>query len=198
MTTVSLASAVPPLTRSRLVGVDRLRGAAIALMIADHLLIVSGHWDAPIRHNVTRAAMPVFAIVAGALWRRMSWRWLGIAAVGFSLMVLIPWAGEPNILLLLAIGAVTLWCCQGRPLLLALFIALPLTRYANSYPADGPGYDMTGVIALMCLGQLVSPLQLDRLGSLIPRWLHLEMPGRWPLSVYVGHLAVLDVWWLLR
>jgi surface polysaccharide O-acyltransferase-like enzyme len=172
--------------RSRLL--DELRGLAVALMVLDHLLIfvAPGHW---LRATVTRAAMPLFFVVAGHLARRVRWRrLLGVAAVGAALPAVVPWLDRPNVLLLYAVGVPVVVWARSRGLL-PLVIAAALTLAANGW-ADptGHAYWAPAVVALMATGALIRfrEVELGR-GVVPPGAAHLARLGRYPLSVYVGH-----------
>lgn len=91
---------------SRLVGLDRLRGLAIACMIVDHVALLGGLQL--VRVTVGRLALPIFFVLAGALVRRLTWRHGAIFAVGLVLPVAVPWIDSPNVLTLYAVGAVVL------------------------------------------------------------------------------------------
>jgi hypothetical protein len=192
MVTETLSAASRPV-RVRLPGLDRVRGLAVALMAADHLLYVT-HGPAELRHTVTRVAMPLFALVAGYLVRRLSLRWLWVFTVGAALPVAVPWIDNPNILCELAAGAVV--CVAARrwrygPLLAFGVLAWALTIAANGYAVPVGSYQLTAVVGLMLLGQHSGDLLAGIGGRWLPGWL--AGLGRYPLTVYVGHLLAIQL-----
>lgn len=194
-TTATTGTAQPASSAApRSAALDRLRGVAVVLMVFDHLLIVTGQAGSPLRETVTRAAMPLFAVVAGHLSRRGSWRLLGVAVLGLLLPVLVPWVDAPNVLLWLASGSVLVVAARriARPALWLLPLVV-LTAAANGRPFLAPSgsFEPVAVWALMCLGALMSRPGLDRAGARLPA--ALDRAGRWPLSVYAGHLLVLQL-----
>jgi hypothetical protein len=167
-------------------------------MVADHLLVVTGHEHSPLRYSITRLSMPLFFVVSGHLFRRLRWRHAGIAGVGLALPLVVPWVDNPNVLVTYVAGAVLLsWFAQcpfprlGR-VLPYLLVGLALTVHANRFPGVWSGsdsYEPLCLFALMALGRL---LPLEALSGLrLPAWL--GWAGRWPLSVYVGHLLLLEL-----
>lgn len=177
----------------RLAGLDRLRGLAVLLMVADHALLVGGApnvW----RLGPTRAALPLFCLIAGALSGSLSARRVErLAHVGSSgavAVVLWVWLGlaQLDVLLLLAAGLVVVAVvpARWRWLTMAVAIVQPFT-----WPDGLAGYELGTVVALLLVGVEVGRDRLDWIGGRLPGWL--SWCGRWPLSVYVGHLALLAV-----
>ena len=188
-------SAASPLSR-RSAGLDALRGVAVALMVLDHLLLWFLPAGQPVRETLTRASMPLFALLAGHLARRVSWRLALVFGWGLVLSVVAPWAGNPNILLQLGVGLVLLWAVRlpglpAAPLLLA-GAAWPLLLGANGYlPAPGAAYPLAAVVGLVFLGALAPRPSLAFLEGL--RLPLLARVGRCPLTVYVGHVLLLTL-----
>lgn len=185
--------------RPRLVVLDVLRGVAIALMVVDHVLVVvdPNNW---LRFTATRWSLPLFMLVAGALIDLRGWpsnlRLVHLGALGF-----IPWSmwipGMARLDVLLSIPLAILLVrallrlTVGRvvPLTLAIGLLLSHLNISGRYFA-GVGYDPALVGAWLALGMVWIP---PVVAASIPAgvvagatWL-----GRRPLSVYVGHLAVL-------
>ena len=183
-------------TTTRLPGLDAARGLAVLVMVLDHVLIVTGHPDSAVRATVTRAAMPLFMVVAGALISRLRGRrLLRTAIAGLALPMFVPWIDNPNILVLYVIGTLCVAGCRwalGRTGLWLLVIA-GLTGLANGYDAIGTGYPPNAVIALMGVGALLGRTHLEQAFSrlLRPGLRWLAYLGRRPLAVYLGHLVVL-------
>lgn len=191
------ASPIPP----RSAAIDRLRGAAVALMVLDHLLIVTGHSGSVLRETVTRAALPLFCILAGHLAGRASWRWGALFVAGAVLPAVVPWVDAPNVLLLIFCGLLYLAAVRLMPPALGDFallfaVVLGLTRFANGYadPLGDRAFDYYAVVGLMALGRLIPRLSLERVGSVLPA--SSAAFGRYPLSLYVGHLLFLH-WFVL-
>lgn len=185
--TVTVAAAP---ARVRLASLDRARGLAILLMVLDHAVLVAGHGGL-IRGTVTRAAMPLFFLVGGALIRsRLGPRHLLILGAGLLLPYAVPWVERPNILVLYVAGAavvagVNRWCPPGWRFGI---LAVLLTLAANGWTVNPYGYDAAAVMALLVVGNIAGPSLLgwaDRL----PGWV--GVVGRYPLSIYLGHLLAL-------
>lgn len=198
MTIESPPRARPSLERALRVrdqGIDRLRGAAILLMVVDHVLIVTGQATSPLRYTLTRAAMPLFVVIAGHLVDRITWRHGAIGVVGLGLPLLVPFVDSPNVLLWYALACpVILAARRLGPGAVAVLAVVPLTLAANGYdlwPYPG-SYDPSGLLGLMAVGALV-PRTAFTCGLRLPRLL--AGIGRYPLSCYVGHLLVLTAVW---
>lgn len=178
-------------TRIRLTGLDRLRGLAIATMIVDHVALVAG--VELLRVTVGRIALPLFFVVAGALVRRVTWRHGATFGIGLALPAVIPWLSYPNVLVSYTLGALLLVIARyvaGRPGVIVLLVVL-LTAWANGWGGGFPGYPPAALIALMGVGALLGRDEVTKAGRAVPAWL--EPVGRWPLTIYVGHLLVLHV-----
>lgn len=181
---------VPELVRSRSAALDGLRGLAVVLMFLDHALIVTGHQYAGLRYTLTRAAMPLFFFVSGHLFRRLTLRHAAIALVGAALPVVVPWVDSPNVLLLYAMGCVSLWAIgkagdRVRVPLLVFVVALPLVLSANGFDVGQVAGSYAGrpLWALMALGALVQRRHLDVFAPLgrVFGW-----AGRFPLTAYLA------------
>jgi hypothetical protein len=166
---------------------DALRGVAVLAMVVDH---VARFADVPeLRLTVGRVAMPLFFLLAGHLARRVSWRLLWIGLLGLLLPSVAPWIDNPNVLLYLALFCPLIVLLRRRRVLLLAGAAYGLTLGANGYLAlVGSGYAPAGLLGLMCLGALASRADLERL-RWSPRWL--QLAGRYPLTLYVGHVLIL-------
>lgn len=177
----------PP--RARIVSLDRVRGLAVACMVVDHLVLLT---DGPmaVRYTVGRLAMPLFFVLAGLLVTRLSERLLLVAGAGVLLPLVVPWVDAPNVLLWYAVGAVVLvlWRRLGWPLW--LLVVVPLALAANGYDVEaGTGYQLPAMVGLMALGSMLGTRSMawgDRLPSV------LAAAGRYPLTVYVGHVLALE------
>jgi hypothetical protein len=172
-------------------------------MVLDHLLVVGGFGQSPIRYTLTRAAMPAFMVISGALFRRIRWeRWLRYLAAGLLLPVVVVWIDNPNILVLWAFGVVVLDILGvlGR-LVPRLRAALPwlvvvavLTYTGNRFGAalGSSGFEPLSVVALMVIGAQIGRESLSGILSAfagVPRWV--RSIGRHSFGWYVGHLLVL-------
>lgn len=175
------STVVIPVGRS--FALDRLRGVAIVLMVTDHLLELTHSGDF-LRLTLTRFSMPLFFLISGHLLRRFSKRTVGIGFIGIVLPLVIPWIDAPNVLLMYALGA----------FLLTRFSALPvavvgLTIAANHFDLIGNAYGFGAILAIMALGKMTPRSTFDWANKL-PNVL--TVIGRYPLSVYVGHLLILQ------
>lgn len=173
-------------------GLDALRGLAVVLMLVDHVLLLVDPVS-PAR-LITRAAMPLFFLIAGHLasWRPV--RLVLCAAWGLVLPLLLPWLDAPNVLTLYAAGVPLVLVLEriGKPAV-AVLVAIALTIGANGWAAYRGGYDPASVLALLALGRLM-PLREWVDGGEWPKWL--QPVGQRPLVVYVGHLLIF--WGVLR
>lgn len=170
------------------VALDRIRGAAVALMLVDHLAL----WLdlLPLRLTVGRLALPLFFLLAGHLAGRLGRRTLHLVAAGLALTVLAPWAGSPSILLWIAFCLVVIVAARAARFPLWLLAAVPLTLAANRWPIGATGYDPAGLLALMALGALL-PRSAFAWGHRLPALL--DLPGRYALSAYVVHALALTL-----
>lgn len=182
-------------TFSRSVALDALRGAAVLLMLLDHVLIWQA-WSGPLRLTVTRAAMPLFFVVGGHLAHRLSWRTAWIAVLGMALPGVAWWIDSPNVLLWFALMSVVIVGCKrevvfGR-VVLAVCVAVPLVQLANfiAVSPTGQSYDPPALMGLMALGALL-PRSAFAFADRAPRWL--ACCGCYPLTVYVSHVLAVTV-----
>lgn len=180
--------------RGRLAGVDVLRGWALLAMVADHVLVLVDPASL-LRLTVTRLALPAFALLMGALHRR---RWSGrhvqlLAAALVAQLVGAGIIGAPGILWLLA-GCVPVLWLPSRWLLL---VAVVGWVQASWWPIDWQAYQPGTVLLWTAVGKVASVQLLDAAARVTgPR--SVQLLGRLPLSVYLAHLAVLQLvasWW---
>jgi hypothetical protein len=183
-------------------GLDALRGAAIILMIVDHVLVLAmatrgyTEWMALVRMSLTRFSMPLFMIVSGLLLARKglpSTRRLvqvAMAAIALNLAFLSIDVGfaAPEIL--------AVW------LLVLLFYRL-IVRYpieaavlgilqTMNWPVSWAGYQPGTIMAFLALGVVLSRFPESavlRSGDYLPGFC--SAIGRRPLSWYTIHLGLL-------
>lgn len=174
-------------SRWRDVALDRVRGFSIVLMVIDHLLIIFDSTNF-LRYSLTRVALPLFCIVAGSLLgdRVNLFRWLQVLLCGIFCTVFSFGQGTPDILCVLAV-VLPLAC--WFPSAWLIFIGLLQAKYL---PFHVSGYQVGWVLALVLLGRLFKDdlragvlLLADCLPSCMAFF------GRWPLSIYVGHVVLL-------
>lgn len=182
----------PP--RVRLLELDRVRGLAIVFMLCDHLAYIAGPVE--VRLTIGRLSMPLFFLLAGGLAARLTRRHLIAALIGLTLPLVAPWAGSPNVLLVLAVGCLLLTLVPAG--WSWLFAAVALAFAANRAPIGATSYDPAALIGLMALGQTIGLRWAVQLGSRLPDWL--SVPGRRPLTWYVGNVLLIQgvVLWLSR
>lgn len=204
--------------RSRLSGLDRLRGIAIVAMVVDHVCAFAvamfdlgdvERWLWLNRWTNTRVAMPLFMLCTGALLalkvpsRR---RLLEVAAaavvVNYGVIVTAPGIHAPDILATWTLVMLGARWIRRWPWQTAVLGAVA----ASTWPWPIGGYHPGYVAALIALGVLVASWapfyvdergaqvghwgpDLDHIGQSAPKWM--EPIGRHPLSIYLAHIAVL-------
>jgi uncharacterized membrane protein len=176
---------------------DSLRGLAVMLMVLDHALVV---WapESIVRYTLTRLSLPLFMLCTAAVCERYgtSNRRLGqiaLAGVLVSVGLNAAWPAfpaQPDVTLLIVAAILVAQATVPR------FGAYPVVVcgliQALYVPVGWHGYEPGLVLAWLLIGSLAlarSPELVARLGGGLPDWL--GGLGRHPLSVYVGHLAIL-------
>jgi hypothetical protein len=179
----------------RLELLDKLRGLAIVLMVVDHVAVQTGSpWF--VRTLVTRPALPLFLLVAGMLWRPgLRRRHLQLAAAAGSATVLGAQLGmvAPDVLVVIGIGLAAMPLAVRWPVVTLALAAIQPTTWPL-----WQGYEPGTVLVLLYLGHALAtrtPLEL-RWADRLPWWT--AVVGRFPLTVYVGHLAVLALMFGVR
>lgn len=175
--------------RVRIAGLDALRGLAVLLMVGDHVARWLQPWGSLFNVSLGRVAMPLFFILAGALSGRLRWRHLWIGVVGLALPVAVPWVDAPNVLVWWALGSVLLYVVRWGGVPAWVVVAVALTFAANGWVESGLSFDGRDLFALMALGAMIGPVGLSW-SSWLPSWL--ARVGRYPLTVYVGHLLIIQ------
>jgi hypothetical protein len=183
----------------RVAGIDCLRGAAICLMILDHVLALYGRVPGYfVRESVTRGALPAFMVVAGWLWAFRgvgpSVRRMGvILGVGLLSDVLFGWAhlNSPEIFQLYFFVALISGFVLFCP---AVCLVVGVLQVVN-WPVPLPGYPFGEVLAFISLGVL-----LYRAGWRPEvRNRFLEYVGAYPVTFYLGHIVFLGAaGWLIN
>jgi len=193
---------------NRSAALDKLRGLAIVLMMLDHLLVQIDP-QSLIRTTITRACVPLFFVIAGHLLRPgIKWqRLILILIIGAALPHYAPWVDSPNVLVWYAtLTPIVAW---GNRAVLAGTILAALTLYANGYGQVEGSYAPMALAAFMAAGRLAPRESLERVGSwgqrpcrcldticAVPRertWARgIAAIGQYPLSIYVGHILVIE------
>ena len=188
----------------RLHGLDALRGLAVLLMFVDHVLIAfdEHHQFELVRMSLTRVCLPLFCVVAGSLIgsgpRLSRLAVVGAAGVVASWLSVPIGIGQPDILLLLVVAiSLCAWAGSGSALRGWVVFALAILQ-PSTWAFTWEGYQPGVVVALVMLGGVIGPCRLDDYGCALQWRPVLSFVGRWPLSFYLGHLAVLAAAaWLL-
>lgn len=181
---------------NRIAGLDALRGAAIALMMLDHVVAVAGGGPWWVRGVITRFALPMFMFVAGYLWRP-GWRrrHLEIMVAALATLPLVWYLGIADVHIL-AVYALILPLLPISARWPWLAIALGVIQ-AKDWPLDYLGYEPGLVWALVAVGQLAQRRELAEIDYAYDALRPFTLIGQWPLAWYTGHLAVLAaVVWL--
>lgn len=186
----------------RIEELDRVRGAAIMIMVGDHLLGLAGEllpsawWLVP-RLTLTRVALPLFLLLAGALLAGRcprGGRVVEVLAAGVLVSQLVvagwlPWMAPLDILVSIGCGLLLWPWIRGS----GWFGVVVCMVLAATFPAASLGYHPAYIVGMMLVGTVVGLGPLYRLGERLPRWC--AWPGRHPLGWYVGHLGVLACVW---
>lgn len=184
MSRAALTVSVAP---ARSAFLDAARGVAIVLMMADHaVLAFGGPWG--VREILGRFAAPLFMAIAGYLWRpRLSGRILEVGIAAALSVPLVSGIGGAHVPILVVFLLVypALWVSYRWPYLVLGLAVLQL----SAWPVPWYGYQPGFVLAFLVLGQLLArhatvPVMVGSGGVL--GWL-----GRWPLTAYIGHLALI-------
>lgn len=186
-----MTTTIERVVKIRHVGIDRIRGLAIAIMIFDHLVLV---FQGPqiIRETITRTAMPLFFLLGGYMLHRFSWRIPVIGVTGILLPMVVPFIDDPNVLFYYALFAPAIIYGRKYPVLMLGIVAFALTYGANYYVGQPTRlmYHPVFVLALMAAGTMI-PRRFADYGNRLPGFL--TMIGQHPLSIYVGHVLFLSV-----
>lgn len=176
-----------------------VRGAAIVLMVLDHVLIQVDA-DSTVRGgapwSVTRASLPLFMLVSAAVWRRsgrVRWRLLAVAGVEAFLYGALDMP-LPGIVVLIFVVVTGLDSALSADLHPVGWYALAVLGGVQAlYVRVGwAGYEPGLLLLWFSLGRLVVPSIGYDIARIPPRPARLLMwIGRWPLSWYVGHLVVI-------
>ena len=165
---------------------DAARAAGIALMIVDHIAVVYD-WPAPTR-DITRLAMPLFMITSGYLFTgKLGQRYRDVwatAAITWPMVVVLELA-LVHVLIVYALVLPLLRANQGTLLSLTCLGLLQAFNWPIGWNGYQPGY----LLAFLTLGQLARQAGIEIQHRDWPSWL--TWAGRYPLTAYGSHLAVL-------
>jgi len=195
----------PALKGGRIFIIDAIRGLAIALMVLDHSLFAIetiGIANVVVEYSrlsITRFSMPLFMIASGIIWalyglRIRRWFQVFVLAILINLVTRFLWAdfNYPEILLVWTMLAIA-----SR-----LIVRFPITVMIIGYtqfifwPVPWSGYQPGELAIFLGVGVLVARAPLEkawkhmRFKSLISA---LSFLGRYPLSIYSGHLILLSL-----
>ena len=180
----------------RCIAFDQLRGVALLLMVLDHCLAAIGDpWTLALRYTLTRAALPLFMVVSGHLAQNRSLpspkrlaQLVVAAAAALLLVARLPYMASVDVLAVYLVALVP-WPLVRRWPLAAIGVALTLI---GTFPMLWDGYHPGLLVALMALGAVIPLEVITKCGGLLPTWL--APLGRWPLTIYVLHIAWLGAW----
>lgn len=178
--------------RARIGWIDGARGLSIVAMIVSHVglaLDLTPEW---FHVYVMRPVAPMFLLLLGMLWRpglrRRHLQFAG-GVVAAALLSLSLGFGFPNILTLMAVALLVMPLMVRFPV---VTLAACVTQLAYwPHPNWWTGYPLGLVLAMVLVGHLVSADGAVQAYGRFGDRLGLGVVGRYPLSFYVGHLAVL-------
>jgi len=195
----------PALKGGRIFIIDAIRGLAIALMVLDHSLFaietigISNVVVEYSRLSITRFSMPLFMIASGIIWALYGLkirRWFQVFALALliNLVTRFLWAdfNYPEILLVWTMLAI------GSRLIVRFPITVMIIGYTQFifWPIPWSGFQPGELAIFLGVGVLVARAPLEkawkhmRFKSLISA---LSFLGRYPLSIYSGHLILLSL-----
>ena len=195
----------PALKGGRIFIIDAIRGLAIALMVLDHSLFaietigISNVVVEYSRLSITRFSMPLFMIASGIIWalyglRIRRWFQVFVLAILINLVTRFLWAdfNYPEILLVWTMLAI------GSRLIVRFPITVMIIGYTQFifWPIPWSGFQPGELAIFLGVGVLVARAPLEkawkhmRFKSLISA---LSFLGRYPLSIYSGHLILLSL-----
>jgi hypothetical protein len=115
---------------------------------------------------------------------------VAIGLVGAALPLVVPWIDTPNVLVWYALLGALVIVTPVRWRL--VWVLLPLTLLANGMLVgrQGTSYEPAALLGLLALGSVLYPYNVAHLGDRLPP--ALGWVGRYPMSIYVGHLLLLE------
>lgn len=175
-----------------------MRGVAVVTMVVDHVCACFGTGQL-VRLTVGRLALPLFMLCSGWLLARRpptARRLYELAAAAVAATVVVNVGGlsigQPDVLWLILVGLLLAPAIRRWPVASA---CVGLVQ-ASAWPMHSPiwtGYEPGLVVALLALGVLWGRYYGLRDLERWPAPAALQLVGRYPLSIYVAHLAALAV-----
>jgi uncharacterized membrane protein len=196
---------LPALNGGRILIIDAIRGLAIALMILDHSLFaiesigMANNIVEYSRLSITRFSMPLFMIASGIIWklyglRIKRWIQVFILSILVNLAIRVLWSdfNNPEILFVWTLLAI------GYRLIVRFPITVMIIGYTQFvfWPVSWGGYQPGELAIFLGVGVLIARAPLDRTWKQIrfKKFLSaLAFLGRYPLSIYSGHLISLSL-----
>lgn len=182
-------SEVATTPRTRLAGIDRLRGLAVLLMVLDHALVQIDH-DSPLRYTITRLSLPLFVGCAAAVFRgQLGRQRMGVLALGIIAETTLngPLSlGGPGPVTLITCGLLAFslpWVRRNAHLVGTLGLLQALYQ-----PVGWSGYQPGLILAYFALATLAVH-DLEPAARRLPAWV--GTVGRQPMRWYIGHLIAL-------
>jgi uncharacterized membrane protein YcfT len=196
---------LPALNGGRILIIDAIRGLAITLMVLDHSLFaiesigVANNVVEYSRISITRFSMPLFMIASGIVWTFYGLRikrWIQVLILSIllnaTIRVLWPDFNNPEILFIWTLLAI------GYRLILRFPISVMIIGYTQFifWTVPWGGYQPGELAIFLGVGVLIARAPLDK------TWTRLRFEkllstlaflGRYPLSIYCGHLVSLSI-----
>ena len=189
----------------RIALLDGMRGLAIIIMIVDHILSalesigIESNFVEYSRLTATRFSMPLFMIASGIVWgayglRLKRWGQVLLLAVALNAMTRLLWPdfNFPEILMVWALLAIA-WRLIVRFPIITMIVGYTQTTY---WMLPWQGFQPGELAIFLGAGVLISKAPLDwlwrerRTAKLIEP---LAFVGRYPLTIYGGHLTLLAI-----
>jgi len=182
------------ITKSRIAGIDALRGLALIFMVIDHAIVVLSPGEfTEVRQYLTRFSLPLFMIIAGYCFKPTYTKrteHVALVALAVTPFVLMAGMAPYHILFVYLLVLPFMYLADKFPVLLMSTAIIQMT----TFPIGWHGYEPGLVLLLLLFGNSLKD-QLATEVHLAQRFLMpLHVVGQWPLSIYFFHIVLLAAW----